>query len=42
MELVYLVVVLSLAEFMVFGGFVGRARVQQKIDGPATTGKETF
>ena len=42
MELVYLVIGLSLVEFMVFGGFVGRARIQQKIDAPATTGNETF
>ncbi|MBT8422091.1 MAG: MAPEG family protein [Gammaproteobacteria bacterium] len=42
MELVYLVIGLALVEFMVFAAFVGRARVQQKVMAPATSGNEIF
>lgn len=42
MELVTIIIVLALVEYMVFGGFVGKARGTYGIHAPATTGNETF
>ena len=42
MALVYLVIALILAEYMLFGWEVGRARVRYGVPAPATTGNEAF
>ena len=42
MPYVHLVVVLALAEFVVFGFAVGRARVRYRVTAPATGGHEVF
>jgi glutathione S-transferase len=42
MEHVYLVILLALIEYMVFGGLVARARVRYGIAAPAITGSEPF
>ena len=42
MELVYLVIVLALVEYVVFGALVGRARGQYGIRAPAVTGHDVF
>ena len=42
MPYVHLVVVLALAEFVVFGFAVGRARVRYRVAAPATGGHEVF
>jgi glutathione S-transferase len=42
MELVLVVLLLALIEYMVFAGLVGRARGQYGIRAPATTGHPTF
>lgn len=42
MELVAIVVVLSLLQYIYFGALVGRARVKYKIDAPAVSGDPIF
>ena len=42
MPYVHLMVVLALAEFVVFGFAVGRARVRYQVAAPATGGHEVF
>jgi uncharacterized MAPEG superfamily protein len=42
MELVFLVILLALIEYIVFTGLVGRARVQYGVRAPATTGHPDF
>ena len=42
MDMVYAVIGLALLQFFVFGGFVGRARVQSGIEAPALTGDPIF
>ena len=42
MELVLVVMLLALIEYMVFAGLVGRARAQYGVQAPATTGHPTF
>jgi uncharacterized MAPEG superfamily protein len=42
MELVFLVILLALIEYMVFSGLVGRARVKYGVRAPATTGHPDF
>lgn len=42
MNLVSLVILLSLVEFMVLGGMVGYARGKYGVKAPATTGNEMF
>ena len=42
MELVLVVMLLALIEYMVFAGLVGRARGQYGVRAPATTGHPTF
>lgn len=42
MELISIVIFLSLIEYFVFGGFVGKARSTYDIPAPATTGNEVF
>ncbi|PCH61707.1 MAG: hypothetical protein COC19_04530 [SAR86 cluster bacterium] len=42
MELVSIVIFMALIEYLVFGGFVGKARVTYDIPAPATTGNEIF
>ena len=42
MELVAIVVVLSLLQYLYFGALVGRARVKYKIDAPAVSGDPVF
>ena len=42
MQYVYLVIVLALVEYMVFGGIVGYARGKYGIKAPATTGSAEF
>ena len=42
MELVLVVLLLALIEYMVFAGLVGRARAQYGVHAPATTGHPTF
>ncbi|MFO1405941.1 MAG: MAPEG family protein [Steroidobacteraceae bacterium] len=42
MQLVALVILLALAEFVAFGILVGRARGQYGVKAPATTGHEVF
>ena len=42
MELVLVVMLLALIEYMVFAGLVGRARGQYGVHAPATTGHPTF
>lgn len=42
MEHVYLVILLALIEYMVFGGLVARARARLGIAAPAITGSEEF
>jgi glutathione S-transferase len=42
MELVAIVVVLSLLQYIYFGALVGRARVKYKIDAPAVSGDPVF
>ncbi len=42
MELVYLTILLALAEYTVFTALVGRARVKYGIKAPATTGHPDF
>jgi glutathione S-transferase len=41
-ELVYLVIVLALIEYMVLGGLVGRARSKYGVSAPAITGPDEF
>jgi glutathione S-transferase len=42
MELVLVVMMIALIEYMVFGGLVGRARAQYGVRAPATTGHPQF
>ncbi len=42
MDLVTLMMVLALIEFLVFGMLVGRARVAHGVEAPATTGHPVF
>lgn len=42
MEPVYIVILLSLIEYIVFGALVGRARGVHGVKAPATTGPEIF
>jgi uncharacterized MAPEG superfamily protein len=42
MEFVTIVAMLSLIEFMAFGGAVGKSRVKTGISAPAVTGDESF
>jgi len=42
MELVLVVMLVALIEYMVFAGLVGRARGQYGVRAPATTGHPTF
>ena len=42
MELVSIVIFIALIEYLVFGGFVGKARNTYDIPAPATTGNEVF
>ncbi len=42
MDIVYAVIGLALLEFFVFGGFVGRARMQSGVEAPAMTGDPIF
>ncbi len=42
MEYVTIVAMLSLVEFMAFGGAVGKSRVKSGISAPAVTGDESF
>jgi glutathione S-transferase len=42
MELVLVVMLVALIEYMVFAGLVGRARRQYGVRAPATTGHPTF
>ena len=42
MQLIALVILLALAQFITFGMLVGRARVQYGVKAPATTGHEVF
>lgn len=42
MELISIVVFLALIEYLVFGGFVGKARATYGIPAPLTTGNEIF
>jgi glutathione S-transferase len=42
MELVYIVIVLALIEYVVLGGLVGQARGKYGIKAPAVTGHEGF
>jgi glutathione S-transferase len=42
MEYVYLVIMLALVEYLVFGGLVGAARGKYAIKAPAVTGNEVF
>jgi hypothetical protein len=41
-ELVYLVIVLALLEYMVLGGLVGRARRKYGVSAPEITGPDVF
>jgi uncharacterized membrane protein YecN with MAPEG domain len=42
MELVYLTILLALAEYLVMGALVGRARAKYGVHAPATTGHPDF
>jgi len=42
MEPVVVVILLAIAQYMVLGGLVGRARVKYRVRAPATTGDEAF
>ena len=42
MELVFLVILLALIEYVVFSGLVGRARAKYGVRAPATTGHPDF
>ena len=42
MELIATVIFMALIEYLVFGGFVGKARATYDIPAPATTGNEIF
>lgn len=42
MELIAIVIFIALIEYMVFGGFVGKARATYDIPAPLTTGNEIF
>lgn len=42
MELIAVVIFISLIEYLVFGGFVGKARSTYDIPAPLTTGNEVF
>jgi len=42
MELVFLVILLALIEYIVFAGLVGRARQKYGVRAPATTGNPDF
>jgi len=42
MNLVAVVILLALLEFVVFGALVGRARVRYGVKAPATSGNEVF
>ncbi|PCI74071.1 MAG: hypothetical protein COB20_15495 [SAR86 cluster bacterium] len=42
MELIAIVIFIALIEYLVFGGFVGKARATYDIPAPATTGNEIF
>ena len=42
MEYVYLIIVLALLEYFVFGALVGRARARYGVQAPACTGPEEF
>ena len=42
MELVYLVILLALLQYIVFTGLVGRARARYNVLAPATTGHPAF
>mgnify|MGYP005635603085 CR=1 FL=1 len=42
MELIAAVIFIALIEYLVFGGFVGKARATYDIPAPATTGNEVF
>ncbi len=42
MEYVTIIAMLSLVEFMAFGGAVGKSRVKSGISAPAVTGDESF
>ena len=42
MELISIVIFIALIEYLVFGGFVGKARATYDIPAPLTTGNEIF
>jgi uncharacterized MAPEG superfamily protein len=42
MDIVHAVIALALLQFLIFGGFVGRARVTTGIEAPAMTGDPVF
>jgi len=42
MELISIVIFIALVEYLVFGGFVGKARATYDIPAPLTTGNEIF
>ncbi len=42
MELISIVIFIALIEYLVFGGFVGKARATYDIPAPAITGNEVF
>ena len=42
MELISIVIFIALIEYLVFGGFVGKARTTYDIPAPLTTGNEIF
>jgi len=42
MDIVHAVIILALLQFLVFGGFVARARVKSGVEAPAMTGDLVF
>lgn len=42
MDIVHIVIALSLLQFFIFGGFVGRARVKSGVEAPAMAGDPVF
>ncbi|MDH3510847.1 MAG: MAPEG family protein [Gammaproteobacteria bacterium] len=42
MDIVHTVIALSLLQFFIFGGFVGRARVKSGVEAPAMAGDPVF
>jgi len=42
MDIVHAVIILALLQFLVFGGFVARARVKSGVEAPAMTGDSVF